>query len=204
MSKNIPEYGLLNKDRNKYFIKIEEELKGRLKKSRYRHTIGVANTCACLAMKYGYDMDKAYLAGLLHDVAKGLDSDEMLKYAKKFKLELSDFEREHPFILHGPIGAQIAKKDFGINDKEILLAISSHTTGRADMCLLEKIVFLADFFEPGRGEASNLPEVRSLAFEDIDACLIKVLSDTLDYLNASGLALDPQTQITYDFYKNRR
>ena len=201
MSKNIPDFELYKKDRSKYFLQLEEYLKGILKKSRYRHTIGVANTCACMAMKYGYDMDKAYLAGLLHDNAKGLSEEELLKLAKRADIKCSSFEKRHPFILHGPVGAYIAEKEFKINDREVLLAIANHTTGRPEMTLLEKIVFLADFFEPGRCEAPNLPQVRALAFEDIDRCLLRVLEDTLTYLKASGSDTDSKTLETYNYYK---
>lgn len=187
-------------DRKKYFINIEDKLVKRLKKSRYRHTLGVAHTSACLAMRYGEDIDSAYLAGLLHDYAKNLDDDEMLKVATKNNLDISDFERHNPFILHGRVAACLVKDDFDIVDENILNAISYHTTGRPGMSRLEKIVFLADYLECGREEAADLQVVRELAFKDLDKCLLTVLSDTLIYLEEKGSPVDYMTQKTYDFY----
>jgi len=167
-----------------------------------RHTLGVAHTSACLAMRYDEDIDSAYLAGLLHDYAKNLSDEDMLKTANKYNLLLSDFEKENPFILHGKVAACLVRDEFDISDKNILNAISYHTTGRPGMSLLEKIVFLADYIECGREDASDLPIVRRLAFSDIDKCILTVLSDTLDYLNEKGNPIDDLTQKTYDFYHN--
>lgn len=194
---NLPSY---KDSRKKYFAALEDEVSKRLKKSRFRHTMGVAHTSACLAMKHGCDMDKAYTAGLLHDIAKNLSDDEMLKAAKRFKLKLSAFEKTHPYIIHGPVGSVIAREEFGIEDEDILNAIKGHTTGRAAMSLLEKIVFIADYMEAGRDTADNLDTIRPLAFEDIDKCMIKILRDTLSYLEASGSDIDDKTRITADYY----
>lgn len=195
-----PDFTLFKLNKKKYFQELEEAVSKVLKKNRYRHTLGVAHTSACLAMRYGADIDEAYLAGLMHDIAKHLDENEMLKSAKKYKLKLSAFEKENPFILHGPVGACIAKKEYGIDNKDILNAITNHTTGRPGMSLLEKIVFIADYMEAGRDQAENLPLVRELAFRDIDECLIKILTDTLTYLASSNMPVDEKTQITADSY----
>ncbi len=200
MGKKQPEIALYNENPKKYFSLLEDELSKRLKKSRLRHTLGVANTAACLAMRYGEDVNRAYLAGLLHDIAKNLDDEGMLKAGKKYKIKLSEFEKENPFILHGPVGACISADEFGIVDEDILNAIRNHTTGRPGMSLLEKIIFIADYMEPGRDVASNLPEIRVLAFADLEACLRKILNDTLIYLESTGNPVDEKTQITADYY----
>ena len=89
----------------------------------------------------------------------------------------------------------------GVKDEDILNAIRYHTTGRPGMSLLEKIIFVADYIEPGRDSAPNLPQVRSLAFESIDDCVLQILKDTLIYLGTTGAEVDPMTQITYEYYR---
>lgn len=191
-------------DKNKYFQQVEAVLKGRLKKNRYRHTVLVAATSAALAMRYGIDEQKAYLAGLLHDVAKHYDDNDMLKLCKEYGLCLTDFEKENPFILHGPVGAIIAQSEFDIQDSDILNAIKNHTVGRADMSILEQIVFIADYIEPARNKAKNLRAIRKLAFENLDKCTLKILEDTLEYLRDNNRPIDASTKQTYDFYLKRR
>lgn len=196
----INDFSAFNTNRKKYLTELEEDIAKRLKKSRYRHTLGVAHTSACLAMRYGADVDEAYLAGLLHDIAKHLDGDSMLKLAKKNKLKLNKFEKDNPFILHGPVGACIAQSEYRINNNDILNAIANHTTGRPEMSLLEKIVFIADYIEQGRDAAENLAIVRPLAFENIDECLIKILIDTISYLNSNNMPIDDRTKTTAEYY----
>ena len=95
----------------------------------------------------------------------------------------------------------MAKNKYGITDEEILSAITWHTTGKDNMTDLEKIVFCADYIEPGRDKAKNLPVVRPLCFRDLDAALLKILSDTLDYLKSTGKEIDPLTEQTCQYYK---
>ena len=106
-------------------------------------------------------------------------------------------------LLHdAKLGAFFAWKKYGIENEEILRSIESHTTGRPNMSLLDKIIYIADYIEPGRDVAPNLPEVRALAFVDIDACLYRILEDTLAYLAEKGATLDPATEETFLYYKN--
>ena len=113
---------------------------------------------------------------------------------------MSELEKENPFLLHAKVGAYLAKEKYGVEDQDILNAICNHTTGRPNMSLLEKIVFVADYIEPGRKHASNLDEVRRLAFEDLEQALIKILSDILEYLNSGNGDVDPMTRKTLDHY----
>lgn len=99
-------------------------------------------------------------------------------------------------------GRIFARKKYEIENEEILRSIESHTTGRPNMSLLDKIIYIADYIEPGRDVAPNLPEVRALAFVDIDACLYRILEDTLAYLAEKGATLDPATEETFLYYKN--
>lgn len=184
--------------------KIRKKVKNALNADRYEHTIGVMHTAACLAMRYGVSQEAALTAGLLHDCAKCIPNDEKLSMCQKAHIQISDAERKNPSLLHAKLGAYLAEKQYGIKDKAILRAIEAHTTGKPAMSLLDKIIYIADFIEPNRSEAPNLPEVRALAFTDLDACLYKILEDSLVYLQSRKLAIDPATEETYNFYKQLR
>lgn len=181
--------------------KIRKKVKGYLDKERYDHTIGVMYTAGCLAMRYGADLESAMTAGLLHDCAKCISNEEKIALCKKYNLDISDAEYANPGLLHAKLGAYIAWKKYHVTDKAVIYSIASHTTGRPEMSLLDKIIYIADFMEPGRNEAPNLPVVRDLAFQDIDACLYRILEDTLSYLKKKGVTVDPMTERTYLYYK---
>lgn len=190
--------------------KIKKYLKKHLTKDRYHHTLGVANTAISMAMRYNPDtgnsdfIKKAELAGLLHDCAKCMEHDKKLQICKENNIPYSSFEAKHPYLLHGKVGAFIARSKFGINDEDILQAITWHTTGRPNMSLLEKIIFIADYIEPSRRPIPDLDLVRQLAFIDIDKTMEKILSNTLNYLEAKGSPIDLMTQTTYDSYINNK
>lgn len=183
--------------------KIKKKLKNELDESRYEHTIGVMDTAACLAMRYGADLTQALVAGLLHDCAKCIPNDKKLKLCRKNGIEVTPFEEKAPFLLHAKLGAWMAEHEYHVSDPAILSAIACHTTGKPDMSLLDKIVFIADYIEPGRNKAPGLPEIRRLSFTDIDQALIRILSDTLDYLASSNDPIDPATQNVLDYYLRR-
>lgn len=176
---------------------LEEELNYK----RFIHTLAVAGTASSLAMCYGADVNKAELAGLLHDCAKCMDIRKMNRLCEKAGLEVSSFEKNSGSLLHSKAGSALAAEKYGVSDSDILNAIRYHTTGRPRMSLLEKIIFVADYIEPGRYTAKNLPLIRKMAFADIDEALLKILYDTLVYLNSTGNPVDPMTQKTYDYYK---
>lgn len=186
----------------KYTIsKAKKVLKKYMDGSRFEHTIGVMDTAACLAMRYGADMEKALIAGLLHDCAKCMPDSKKVKICMKNHIPMSETEEKNPFLLHAKVGAYIAKEKYGVDDEEILQAIACHTTGKPAMTLLEKIIYIADYIEPMRNKAANLPEVRKLAFEDIDRALFKIFSDTLLYLKDTSKSLDAMTVQAYEYYK---
>ena len=180
---------------------IKKKLKKSLDKQRYQHTLGVMYTAGCLAMANGYPIEKAMLAGLLHDCAKCIPAKKKLKICKENKIPVTDFEREHTFLLHAKVGAWVAREKYGVTDPEILSAITWHTTGKEDMTLLEKIVYIADYIEPARNKAPRLPEIRKIAFEDLDRCMYAILHDTLEYLNGDPQDIDQATIQAYDYYK---
>lgn len=181
--------------------KMKKRVESHLDKERYEHTLGVMYTTGAMAMRYHVDLEKALIAGLLHDCAKGLSSDKKLKLCEKYQLTVSESERKNPGLLHAKLGAYIAKTKYGIDDMEIVDAIAYHTTGRPEMTLLDKIVYIADYIEPNRNEAPNLDEVRALAFQDIDTCLYVILKDSLAYLETKNEVVDPRTEQTYQYYK---
>ncbi|MDD5848575.1 MAG: bis(5'-nucleosyl)-tetraphosphatase (symmetrical) YqeK [Firmicutes bacterium] len=182
-------------------LTLYKELEKQLKYSRFVHTMGVTFTATSLAMRYGADVKRAELAGLLHDCAKYVPVDEMERICREGGLEISSFERGNGALLHSKAGSVLARTKYGVTDKEVLDAIRFHTTGRPGMTLLDKIVFIADYMEPGREEAPDLSIVRPLAFSDLDQALLQILSDTLDYLEGTGKKIDPMTRRTWEFYK---
>lgn len=158
---------------------IRSQVRQHQKKSRFVHTLGVAETSVRLAERYGADKKKAEIAGLLHDCAKEL----------------------YPGLLHASEGAKLAQSEYSIEDKEILDAIRWHTTGRPEMTLLDKIIYVADYIEPNRSQAPNLDEIRRLAMKDLDECLYTILEATLAYLKATRTSIDTMTEKTYLYYK---
>ena len=189
---------------NEYIQALRKEVKKEFTadKARYWHTIGVAETSACLAMRYGVDMQKAFTAGLLHDCAKCMGNDKLLSACEKHHIPVTDVERRNPYLLHAKVGSYLAKEEYKVEDPEILSAILYHTTGHPNMTLLEKIIFTADYIEPGRKQAPNLKIIRQMAFIDLDAAVKKILEDTLDYLRSGDGEMDPMTEETYQYYKN--
>lgn len=173
---------------------IREKLKKNLSSKRYEHTLGVAYTSACLAMRYGADQYRAELAGLLHDCAKEYKDRELPDICAKSGFQIGAEERQAPQVLHAIYGPYLAKTRYGVTDAEVLDAIRWHTTGKPDMTLLEKIVFVADYIEPNRYKSDNLPVVRPLAFADLTACVYRITEDTLAYLKQRGYYIDRMTE----------
>ena len=183
------------------FCKIQKKLAKYLDEQRYEHTMGVMYTSACLAMVHGGDLQAARLAGLLHDCAKCIPNKKKLKLCSQHNIPVSEFEKDHPFLLHAKLGAYIAKAKYGVTDAEILSAITWHTTGRPEMTKLEQIVYIADYIEPHRDKASNLEKIRKLAFADLDECMYEILKDTLEYLDTEPDDIDEMSQKAYVYYK---
>ncbi|WP_213975103.1 bis(5'-nucleosyl)-tetraphosphatase (symmetrical) YqeK [Tepidanaerobacter acetatoxydans] len=184
-----------------------EEMKRKLRKSmndkRFLHSLGVMQTAEKLAGRYGEDIEKAKVAGLLHDCAKGLDMECQLKLAKYFGILLDDIERREKVLIHGPLGAAIAKVEYGINDEQILTAIKVHTTGDADMSLLDRIIFLSDFIEPNRC-FPGVEELRVKAFQDLDDAIIGAFDSTIRYVLSKKSLLHPRTILGRNFILMQR
>ena len=178
---------------------IKADLKEKLPKKRYEHTLGVAYTAAALAMCYGEDILKAELAGILHDVAKAKKSLELKDDMKGYIDPYTDGDYvaliadKAPQILHAIYAPYLAKKDYRIEDKDILSAIRWHTTGKKDMTMLEKIVFVADYIEPNRKKLPDLDRIRTLSFHDISEAVKVIAKSTIEYLGSQGMYIDKFT-----------
>lgn len=181
--------------------KMQSKLKKYVDEARFEHTLGVMYTGAALAMAHDCDMQKAQVAGLLHDCAKCIPNDKKLKMCKKHHIDVSDVELENPILLHAKLGAYVAEKKYDIQDQEILSSITYHTTGHPNMTTLDKIVFIADYIEPHRFKAKNLKLIRKVAFQDLDECVYLILRDTLFYLRSNPKAVDPTTSDAFEYYK---
>ena len=181
---------------------LRSKLKTKLDPMRYEHSLSVSFTCMNLAMRYGYDIDKAELAGLMHDCGKRFTDEIILKKCISHKILVTDAEQKALPVLHAKYGAWLAENKYGIEDPEIISAIACHTTGKADMSVLDKIVYIADYIEPRRYKADNLPQMRKLAYEDLDKTMYEILKGTLDYLNKKGSSIDPMTMQAYQYFES--
>lgn len=184
-------------------ITIKKQLQEVLDEARYEHTIGVSYTSMCLAMQYGADLKAAEVAGLLHDCAKCISNPKKIKECEKYGLDITTVERKNPSLLHAKLGAVYAKEFYAVRDDEILSAIRWHTTGRPDMTLLEQIVFVADYMEPGREKAPHLDEIRGLVFKNLDLATAIILEDTVRYVQDKENAMDEMTIKAWKYYAKK-
>ena len=185
--------------------KLRKEMEKELTSKRYEHTLSVAYTAASLAMVHEADVNSALIAGMLHDCAKCFSAKKIVSLCKKHELPVSEVELQNPTaLLHAKAGSFLAKEKYGIEDEDILNAIKYHTTGRPNMSKLEKIIYIADYIEPGRTHAANLKQIRKTAYEDLDKALFRILEDTLAYLQSTGGRIDSMTKATYESVKTNQ
>ena len=188
----------------KIYKEIQDKLEKALDEPRYEHTLGVMYTAGCMAMAHEYDVSKAMLAGLLHDCAKCMTHEERLLLCEKYQVEVTVSELENKALLHAKAGAILAKTVYDIEDVDVLHAIAVHTTGEQDMSVLDKIIYIADYIEPGRDKAPNLSMVRKFAYQDLNVCMAQILDDTMEYLRSRGGIVDPTTAKAQEFYQRYR
>lgn len=178
-------------------------VKGQLTEQRYVHTVGVMETAIILAKQYGADEKKAEISAIFHDYAKFRPKEEMKQIIVEENMspELLNYNSE---LWHAPVGAFLVYKEVGITDHDILDGIRYHTSGRPGMTILEKVIYLADYIEPGR-HFPGVEEVRELAKEDLNKALIKAIQNTIIFLIKKNQAVFPDTFHTYnDLIANRR
>lgn len=148
---------------------------------RYLHCLRVQETAVILGEKYGVDIEKVKVAAILHDCAKIENKTNLLKMASKFDIILDNVMEHNIELIHGPLGAKIAEREYGIEDPEILDAIRYHTTGREEMTMLDKIIYISDYIEPRRN-FFGVEEVRKVTMENIDAGVLLALENTIKFL----------------------
>lgn len=171
---------------------LVERLKSVLEDHRYRHSLGVAETAAQLAEKFGEDIERAVTAGLLHDILRDEDDNAIMMICKNYGIEPDQVEKAAPNLLHGKAGAEKCREFWGVTDEVVLNAIRCHTTGRREMTVLDKILFMADMIEPGRS-CPGVEYLRQLAFSDLDQAVIAGLDSTIRYVLARGLLIHPSS-----------
>ncbi|HAA25465.1 MAG TPA: phosphohydrolase [Ruminiclostridium sp.] len=169
---------------------MKERLEQTLSPERFRHSEEVMNEAVRLAELYGADIEKARIAGLLHDCAKGARKDETYKELEKYRVVLDDIQKRTPVLLHSILGSVYAKEHYGVEDREILDAIYWHTTGKAGMTMLEKIIFVADYIERGRNY-EGVEEARKQAYTDIEKCIVICCNSTIRYILQKGRLIHP-------------
>lgn len=169
---------------------IADFIKENLTEKRIRHTYGVRDTAVELAKLYGASVEKAELAALYHDMFKCISQEEMNDYVIKYNLDKKYLNNKN--LAHSKVAAEFMKDHYKIEDKDLINAVSFHTTGRADMTVLEKIIYLADAIEPGRNYP-GIDELREAAKRSLDEACILSLSRTVDYVKESGAYLDEDT-----------
>ena len=168
---------------------------------RIPHVLGTEQEAVRLAVRYGADVEKARRAALLHDCTKRLSKKEHLELCRQYGIPLDDVERKAGSLLHAKTGAEEARRVFGVDD-EIYGAIRYHTTGRAHMTLLEKIIYLADYIEPTRSFC-DLTELRQLAYEDLDRALLLGLTMAVADLKENGTAVHSNSVLARDYLKGK-
>lgn len=181
---------------------MKEKLQSAVNVKRYIHTLGVAEEAVRLAEIYGTQQDKqrAQIAGLLHDCAKDFPKEIRERFCKEYKVPLDEVMLQSSDLIHPFLGAELARREYLIDDAEILDAIRYHTTGRAGMSLLEKIIYIADYIEPNRTKFEGIEEARRLAYLDLDVTMKYILEQTIEYVKERGRMLHPLSVEALEYY----
>ncbi|MCB6993717.1 bis(5'-nucleosyl)-tetraphosphatase (symmetrical) YqeK [bacterium 210820-DFI.6.37] len=169
---------------------IEVYIEKNLSEKRRKHVYGVVETAGKLAERYGCDRKKAEKAALFHDMLRNAQAEVLNMYVRQLGLDRSFLDNAN--LAHGPVAAEVMKRDYGISDPDLLNAVRYHTTGRAGMSLLEKIVYLADAIEPGRAYP-GVDEIRKIAEQSLDQACLRSMEHSIAYIRERGLFLHPDT-----------
>lgn len=176
---------------------LEQVVVSLLKPNRVAHVLGCRDTAVELARRWGADPVDALRAGLLHDITKALDGGLQLELCRAYGVELDEFSLQYPKTLHALTGSLVARRIFGEN-QAVVDAICCHTTGKADMNLLEKIIYVADYMEPNR-DFPGVEELRHLTTVDMTQALIKGLQMTIEVLKKNESAISPDSQKALEY-----
>lgn len=171
---------------------IKEYLRENLAPKKVQHSLDVAETAKELAILFGENEEDAYIAGLVHDIARDIDSKRLLEIAQKKKLLQHPIEEMLPVVLHASVGAYLAEHELGIKKRAILDAVKKHTVAAPYMSPLDRIIYLADVIEPAR-DYDGVNELRELARKDLNLAFLKALEGTIMYLIKRRIAIHPFT-----------
>ncbi len=174
------------------YSEYKKILKSILRPDRYDHSLGVADTARQMAMAFGEDLDKAYIAGLVHDCAKNIPKDELYTRCEQYGYLPDDVEAASAQLIHAPLGALMLGDLFGIEDEDIKLAVRYHTVAAPGMSKLSKIIYLADMIEPNRSY-NGVDILRRLARVDLDKAYYTALKMSLEFINEKGATAHPNT-----------
>ena len=180
--------------------KLEQVVISLLNPNRVAHVLGCRDTAVELAKRWGADETDAARAGILHDITKALDGPLQLTLCDAYGKILNDFSRRYPKTLHALTGSLVAERIFGEN-KAVVDAIRSHTTGKADMNLLETIIYVADYMEPNR-KFPGVERLRELAYRDITGALKLGLDMTMEHLRDQGSEASPESREALEYLKS--
>ncbi len=194
-------YGTGKDYRNLTMEQLEQEVVALLKPNRVAHVLGCRDAAVELAKRYGADVTDAARAGLLHDITKAIDGPLQLTLCDEYGILLNKFSQENPKTLHALTGSLVADQIFGENDA-VVTAIRYHTTGRPDMGLLEKIIYIADYIEANRN-FPGVEEMRKAAFEDLDVALLMGLESAMAHVRRQGQELAAATSDAVKFLRDR-
>ena len=179
-----------------YYI---SNIKNKLNDKRFNHSLRVAKEAKRMAKIFNVNPQIAEVAGILHDYAKNLSSDEIREYLKAMPQLVDETMLEIPELAHGIVGAEIVKDNLYIKDKDILNSISFHTTGRKEMSQLEKIIYIADYIEPKRN-FPGVEDVRKMAYKNLDKALLMALDNTIKFLIDRGAVIHPLSIEARNYY----
>jgi predicted HD superfamily hydrolase involved in NAD metabolism len=188
---------------NTLLERAEALARARLSERRYEHTLRVADTAEDLALAHDLDAQWARLAALLHDAAREMAPEEFLHLADKWHLHVGDPERQSPKLLHGPVAAELARRELGVDDEEVLEAIRTHTTGRTGMGPLALVLYVADKIEPAR-DYPSVGRLRTLAREDLRWAAEESLRRAIAHNEERGKATHPASLEMLDWLEADR
>lgn len=169
---------------------IEVYIEKNLSEKRKKHVYGVVETAEKLAEKYGCDVEKAKKAALFHDMFRSTPAEILNMYVRQLKLDKVYLDNAN--LAHGPVAAEIMERDYGISDPDLLNAVRYHTTGRAGMSTLEKVIYLADAIEPGRAYP-GVEEIRKLAEDSLDQACLRSMERSIAYIRERDMFLHQDT-----------
>ena len=173
-------------------------VRDRLSEKRYGHTLRVADTAADLARVHGLDEDRTRLAALVHDAARETGPEEFLRLAEEWALPVGEPERQSPKLLHGPVAAELARRELGVEDEEVLEAVRTHTTGKPLMGPLALALYVADKIEPAR-EYPSVGRLRALAREDLSLAATESLRRAIAHNEERERPIHPASRETLEW-----